>query len=66
MRFLFVLALVAAAVTGAIFANLALLDYGAGTSEHLGRLTPRAHLPPAPASVIRPRTGTVKHTEADD
>jgi hypothetical protein len=52
--------------TGAIFANLALLDYGTGTNERVGRLTPRAHLPAAPADVIRPRTGTVAHEQSDD
>ena len=65
-RLLLVLAFVAAVATGAIFANLALLDYGTGTNERVGRLTPRAHLPAAPADVIRPRTGTVAHEPSDD
>jgi hypothetical protein len=61
-----VLALIAAAATGAIFVNLALLNYAAGTNERLGRLTPRANLPAAPADVVRPRTGPVVRGEADD
>lgn len=65
-RILVVLALIGAAATGAIFANLALLNYGAGANERVGRLTPRAHLPAAPADVIRPRVGTVRRGESDD
>lgn len=65
-RFLLALAFIAAAATAAIFANLALLDYGAGTTNRVGRLTPRANLPAAPADVLRPRTGPVTRTEGDD
>jgi hypothetical protein len=65
-RYLLVLALVAAAATAAIFTNLALLDYGSGANDRVGKLTPRAHLPAAPADVIRPRTGTVRDPESDD
>jgi hypothetical protein len=65
-RVVLVLALIAAAATGAIFANLALLNYAAGSSARVGRLTPRANLPAAPAAVIRPRTGPVTRAEADD
>jgi hypothetical protein len=65
-RLLLVVALIAAAATGAIFANLALLNYASGTTARVGKLTPRANLPAAPADVIRPRTGPVTHGESDD
>lgn len=66
MRALLVVALIAAAAAGAIFANLALLDSAATPSDPVGRLTPRANLPAAPADVVRPRTGAVQHRESDD
>ena len=67
-RLLAVLALVAAAAGGAIAANLALLDYAARSNDPVGKLTPRANLPPAPASVVRPQTGTTEedHRGSDD
>jgi hypothetical protein len=66
IRMLVVVAVIAAAATGAIFANLALLDYAAAPTEPVGRLTPRANLPAAPADVVRPRTGTLDRRESDD
>lgn len=66
MRLLVVVALIAAVATGAIVANLALLDYAAAPTEPVGKLTPRANLPAAPADVVRPRTGKINSRESDD
>jgi hypothetical protein len=65
-RLLTVLALVTVVAAGAIAANLALLDYAAPANDPVGKLTPRAHLPPAPARVIRPQTGTIDDHGSDD
>lgn len=65
-RLLVVLALVVVAAVGAIAANLALLDYASRTGDPVGKLTPRANLPAAPARVLRPVTGTVEHGGGDD
>jgi hypothetical protein len=65
-RLLVVLALVVVAAAGAIAANLALLDYASRTGDPVGKLTPRANLPAAPARVLRPVTGTVEHGSGDD
>lgn len=65
-RLLAVLALVAIAAAGAIAANLALLDYAARANDPVGRLTPRAQLPAAPASVVRPQTGRIDDHGSDD
>lgn len=65
-RLLAVLLLVVVAAAGAIAANLALLDYATGAGDPVGKLTPRAKLPAAPAEVIRPVTGTVEDHGGDD
>ena len=65
-RLLAVLALVLVAAAGAIAANLALLDYAARANDPVGKLTPRAKLPPAPAQVVRPQTGTIDDHGSDD
>lgn len=65
-RLLVVLALVAVAAAGAIAANLALLNYASPTGDPVGKLTPRANLPAAPARVLRPVTGKVEHDSHDD
>jgi hypothetical protein len=65
-RLLVVLALVVVAAAGAIAANLALLDYASRTGDPVGKLTPRANLPAAPARVLRPVTGTIEHNNGDD
>lgn len=60
---------VAAVAAIAIVANLALLNYASSGTDPVGRLKPQAQLPsvpPAPASVIRPRHGRVTHERADD
>jgi hypothetical protein len=65
-RLLVVLALVVVAAAGAIAANLALLNYAMPAGDRLGRLTPRANLPAAPARIVRPVTGTIEHDGGDD
>lgn len=65
-RGLLALLLVAAAAAAAIVANLALLDYASSSNDPVGKLNPRAHLPAAPAEVVRPATGTVEQDGADD
>jgi hypothetical protein len=65
-RLLAVLALVLVAAAAAIAANLALLDYAARANDPVGKLTPRAKLPPAPVQVVRPQTGTIDDHGSDD
>jgi hypothetical protein len=65
-RLLVVLALVAVAAAGAIAANLALLNYATQSGDPVGKLSPRASIPAAPAHVLRPVTGTVEHDGHDD
>jgi hypothetical protein len=67
-RILGIVVLVLVAAAGAIAANLALLDYAARANDPVGKLTPRGPLPAAPASVVRPQTGTADehHDGSDD
>jgi hypothetical protein len=58
--------LIAAAAGVAIVANLALLSYASSGNDPVGKLSPRANLPAAPADVIRPQEGPVRGSEADD
>jgi hypothetical protein len=58
--------LVVAAAVAAIAANLALLDFASSGNDPVGKLRPQARVPPAPASVIRPRVGRVSDEGADD
>jgi len=58
--------LIAAVAAVAIVANLALLDYASASNDPVGKLSPRANLPPAPAAVVRPQTGPVRGSESDD
>lgn len=64
-RLLVVVAFVVVAAAGAIAANLALLNY-ATPADPVGKLTPRANLPAAPARIVRPVTGTIEHHGGDD
>jgi hypothetical protein len=66
IRMLAIVAVVLVAAAGAIAANLALLDYAHRANDPVGKLTPRANLPPAPASVVRPQTGTIDDHGSDD
>jgi len=57
-----------AAGTGAaaITANILLLGSAAASSDPVGRLSPRAHLPAAPHWTVRPTTGHPHDEGADD
>jgi hypothetical protein len=58
--------LVATAAAGAIAANILLLGSAAADNAPVGRLSPRAHLPPAPHWTVRPTTGRPHDNHADD
>ena len=64
-RLLVVLAFVVIGAAAATAANLALLNY-ATPGDRVGKLTPRANLPAAPARIVRPVTGTIEHDGGDD
>jgi len=57
---------VVAAAAGAILANVLLLGSAAADNAPVGRLSPRAHLPPAPHWTVRPTTGHPHDDHADD
>jgi hypothetical protein len=63
---LVVVLVVVAAAAGAILANLLLLGSAAANNAPVGRLSPRAHLPPAPHGTVRPTTGRPHDDHADD
>lgn len=65
-RKLIVVLLIAVAAAAAIAANVLLLGSAAAGNDPVGRLTPRAHLPAAPAWTIRPTTGHPNDEGADD
>jgi hypothetical protein len=65
-RVVVVIALVIAVGAGAIFTNLALLNYGTSSDSPVGKLTPRADLPAAPTDVVRPLTGRVDEQSRGD
>ena len=66
MRKLILLPLLAAAAAGAIAANVLLLGSASASSDPVGRLSPRAPLPPAPHWTVRPTTGHPHDEGADD
>jgi hypothetical protein len=66
MRKLLAFFVVAGAAAAAIAANVLLLGSAAAGSDPVGRLSPRAHLPPAAHWIIRPRTGQPHDEGADD
>lgn len=57
---------VVAAGAAAITLNVLLLGRTTNRSEPVGLLTPRVHLPAAPAWTIRPRHGPIEDGGADD
>jgi hypothetical protein len=57
---------VAAACAAAIAANVLLLGNAAASSDPVGRLSPRAHLPAAPHWTVRPTQGRPHDEGADD
>ena len=63
---LLVVLVVAAAAAAAIVANIVLLGSASASSDPVGRLSPRAHLPAAPHWTIRPTTGQPHDEGADD
>ena len=66
MRLAVALLLIAGAAAAAIAINLALIGYGSSNNDPVGKLSPRANLPAAPADVVRPQTGPVGREGADD
>ena len=63
---LLVVFVVVTAAAGAIAANLLLLGSAAANNAPMGRLSPRAHLPPAPRWTVRPTSGRPNDEHADD
>jgi hypothetical protein len=63
---LLVVLVAAAAAAAAILANILLLGNAAASNDPVGQLSPRAHLPAAPAYTIRPTTGPPEDKHADD
>ena len=58
--------LVAAAAAAAVALNLLLLGRASAQNDPVGTLSPRAHLPAAPAWTVRPATHEREHHVADD
>jgi hypothetical protein len=58
--------LIAAVAAAAIVANLVLLRYASASNDPVGKLSPRAQLPAAPAGVVRPQSGPIENEGADD
>ena len=58
--------LVAVAAAAAVAGNVVLLGAAAANNDPVGRLSPRAHLPPAPHWIVRPTTGRPRDEHADD
>ena len=56
----------AAVAAAAVLLNLLLLGSASAQNDPVGRLTPRANIPAAPAWTIRPTDGRVEHDGADD
>jgi hypothetical protein len=65
-KLLIAVVLIAAVAAAAIVANLALLHYASASNDPVGKLSPRAHLPAAPAGVVRPQRGPIENEGADD
>jgi hypothetical protein len=65
-RKLLVVVVLAAAAAVAIAVNVLLLGSAAASNDPVGRLSPRANLPPAPHWTVRPTTGHPHDEGADD
>jgi hypothetical protein len=65
-RTLLVAAIAAVAVAAAIAANVLLLGSATASNDPVGRLSPRVHLPAAPAWTLRPVDRHVRDGHADD
>ena len=66
MKLLLGLGVVAAAAVAAVALNLLLLGRASAQNDPVGRLSPRAHLPQAPAWTVRPPAHEGEHDGADD
>lgn len=65
-RTLIVAAIAAIAAAAAIAANVLLLGSAAASNDPVGQLTPRVHLPAAPAWTVRPVHKPSHDSHADD
>ena len=63
---LIIVLVVAAVAAAAVLANVLLLGSASAGNDPVGRLSPRAHLPPAPHWTVRPTTGRPHDDRADD
>ena len=66
MKLLLGLGLIAAAAVAAVALNLLLLGRASAQNDPVGRLSPRAHLPQAPAWTVRPAAHDGERDGADD
>jgi hypothetical protein len=57
---------VAAAAAAVVLLNVVLLGSASARNDPVGKLSPRANLPPAPHWTIRPTTGRPHDDRADD
>jgi len=58
--------LVGVAATVAVLVNVLLLGRASASNDPVGHLSPRTHLPAAPAWTVRPVHGEVENDGADD
>ena len=65
-QLLLAILMIAAVAAAAIAANLALLTYATASNDPVGKLTPRASLPNAPARVLTPVNRPPDNQGADD
>jgi len=56
----------AAAAAAVVLLNVLLLGSASARSDAVGKLSPRANLPPAPHGIVRPTTGRPHDDRADD
>lgn len=66
MRLILAVAVAVAAAAAAIALNLLLLGHASAQNDPVGRLSPKAKLPPAPAWTIRPARHDRERDGADD
>ncbi|HZC31448.1 MAG TPA: hypothetical protein VE261_08010 [Gaiellaceae bacterium] len=65
-RWLAVAVLAGAATAAVVAPNVVLLGRASGQNDRVGRLVPTAHVPSAPAWVVRPERGRARDQGADD
>ena len=66
MKLALALLAAAAVAAAAVALNLLLLGHASAQNDPVGRLSPRAHLPQAPAWTVRPAAREREHDGADD